>query len=195
MDRVQRPKVRRLQKRGGQEDSIGVGDEVHARENATRGGFQPSIRTSDATDQLDDGSSARHTSGQLIERESERCALRLLDYQLDERGRVEVAELRSGPHEGRRGSRPSWGRRPEPAEEGRAGRSSHHRAEARASVVAVEAVEPEQPDVVRGRAVAREVGQDLAHDRTELEAVAGEARRDDGPLAGRMEVDQEVLVG
>ena len=43
-------------------------------------------------------------------------------------------------------------------------------------------------------AVEREVGQDLADDRAELEAVAGEAGADDGVLALRVAVDQEVLV-
>ena len=39
-----------------------------------------------------------------------------------------------------------------------------------------------------------EVGEDLADDRAELEAVAGEAGAEDGELGLRMAVDQEVLV-
>src|SRR5262249_34072048 len=58
-----------------------------------------------------------------------------------------------------------------------------------------EPVESEEPDVVPRRTVERKVGQDLAHDRAELVAVAGEPGRHDGAVALRMQVDQDVLVG
>ena len=62
-------------------------------------------------------------------------------------------------------------------------------------MVSVETVEPEEADVVPRRSVEGEVGEDLPDHGAELEAVAGEAGRDDRMLALRMAVDQEVLVG
>ena len=58
-----------------------------------------------------------------------------------------------------------------------------------------EAVEAEEADVVARSAVGRQVGEDLADDRAELEAVAGEAGPDDDVRRLGMEVDEEVLVG
>ena len=55
--------------------------------------------------------------------------------------------------------------------------------------------EPQELDVVVRRSVERELGDDLADDRGELEAVAREAGGDDGRGALRMQVDEEMLVG
>ena len=54
---------------------------------------------------------------------------------------------------------------------------------------------PEQRDVVARAAVEREVGEDLADDAAELEAVAGEAGGDDDLRRVGEQVDDEVLVG
>ena len=71
--------------------------------------------------------------------------------------------------------------------------SRPHRLRAR-TVLLLEATQPEQPDVVPGLAVEREVGEDLADDGAELEPVTGEPGADDGELGVRVAVDEEVLV-
>jgi len=60
---------------------------------------------------------------------------------------------------------------------------------------AAEAVEPQEADVVARVAVGRKVGEDLADDGAELEAVAGEAAPDDDLRRVRQPVEDEVLVG
>ena len=58
----------------------------------------------------------------------------------------------------------------------------------------IQASEPQELDVVAGGPIEREVGDDLADDGAELEAVAREAGCDDGGRALRMQVDEEMLV-
>lgn len=58
-----------------------------------------------------------------------------------------------------------------------------------------QASEPQKLDVVARGPVERELGDDLADDRAELEAVARETGGDDGGCALRMQVDEEMLVG
>src|SRR5262245_21526469 len=61
-------------------------------------------------------------------------------------------------------------------------------------LISPEPVRCEEPDRVRGRPGQRDVGQDLAHHRNELEAVAGETGGHRNRLVNRMAAQHEVLV-
>jgi hypothetical protein len=63
-----------------------------------------------------------------------------------------------------------------------------------ASLPSTEASQFEEVDVVAGLAVEHEVGEDLAHDRAELETVTREPGCDDCEVGLGMPVEEEVLV-